>query len=105
MITGLGTDTYTYVNDALGRRVERLKNSTLEKRFIYDEQGRLSAELDASGDLISHFVYATISHALDYMIKSGVKYKFCEINWGSEVSVVSTSNRDGVLPPSGLADK
>lgn len=86
------TDTYDYVNDGRGLRVEVSKNGTVQKRFIYDESGRLVAELDGSGDLSSHFVYATRSHVPDYMIKSGVKYLFVHDHVGSVVRVIHSTS-------------
>ena len=91
IITGAGTDNYTYLNDALGRRVERKKNGTLQKRYLYDEKGRLMAELDGSGNLVSQFVYATMSNSPDYMIQSGTKYKLIHDQLGSVVMVVDSS--------------
>jgi RHS repeat-associated protein len=79
------------VNDALGRRIEVYKNSSLQSRFIYDEQNRLIAELNSSGNLVSHFVYGQYSHTPDYMIKSGTKYKMIHDHVGSIVRVVNSS--------------
>ncbi len=103
VITGLGTDTYTYLNDALGRRIERKKNGTLEKRYLYDDANRLIAELDSSGDLISHFVYATRSHSPDYMIKGTDKFMFVRDQLGSVVQVVNVST--GVVASSMTYDE
>lgn len=91
IITPGGTDTYTYLNDALGRRIEKSKNMVLQRRYIYDEFNRLVAELNSSGDLASHFVYATKSHCPDYMIQSGTKYKFVQDQLGSVIKVVNAS--------------
>jgi len=45
------TDTYDYVNDGRGLRVEVSKNGIVQKRFIYDESGRLVAEQPGNGRL------------------------------------------------------
>ncbi len=85
------TDSYTYRNDSFGNRIDILKGSTLQKRYIYDEKRRLIAELNSSGNLVARFVYLNNSHSPDYMIKSNIKYRFVHDHVGSIVAVVHST--------------
>jgi len=86
------TDTFDYVNDGMGRRLERKKNGVLTERYLYDENDRLIAELNANGAVVSYFIYATHSHVPDYMIRANVKYKLIHDHLGSVRFVVNTVN-------------
>jgi RHS repeat-associated protein len=85
------TDTFAYKSDAFGRRIEISKNGTVQKRYIYDENNRLVAELNSSGNLIAHYVYANQVNVPDYVIQGGVKYKFIHDHLGSVVRVIDTA--------------
>lgn len=87
---GTITDTYTYLNDARGNRVQIKKGTTTLKRFIYDERNRLIAELNNSGNILTRFVYATRDHVPDYLIKSGTRYKIIHDHLGSVIKVINT---------------
>ena len=47
-----------YVIDGRNRRIGKKVNGTLVKRWLYDGQLRIVAELDGAGTLVSRFVYA-----------------------------------------------
>ncbi len=86
------TDTFDYLNDGLGRRIERKKNGVIQERYVYDEYGRLIAELkNKNGQILTRYVYATKSHVPDYMIKKNVKYKLIHDQLGSVRVVLNTS--------------
>ena len=112
--TGVTTvNTFDYLNDGLGRRIVRKKDGVVQKRFAYDESGRLVAELNANGKIKSHFVYATRSHTPDYMIQGAVKYKFVHDHLGSVRMIINSASGEikskmsydefGVLQPGSIA--
>ncbi len=57
--------------------------------FLYGDQLRIVAELDASNDVVSRFVYATRANVPDSMIKSGVTYRILSDQVGSVRLVVN----------------
>jgi YD repeat-containing protein len=79
-----------YLNDGLGRRIEKSVDSTLRRGFVYDLNNRLIAELDSAGKIRSRFVYATMSNAPDYLIQNGVEYKIVHDQLGSVVEIVNS---------------
>lgn len=89
--TGSTTDTFTYVNDGLGRRVEVRQNGSLVSRFVYDERSRVIAVLNPNGTLQSQFIYATIGNSPDYLIQGGVDYKIIHDQLGSVRLVVNSA--------------
>jgi RHS repeat-associated protein len=58
----------TYMHDALGRTVAKARNGFIEKGFLWGRQLQPIAELDAQGNVVSRFVYATKVNVPDYMI-------------------------------------
>src|SRR5262249_11798138 len=60
----------------------------LVQGFLYDEQGRIAAELDGSGALVSRFVYASRPSTPDYMIRGGATYRLVSDHLGSVRLVV-----------------
>ncbi|MDP3498750.1 MAG: RHS repeat-associated core domain-containing protein [Myxococcales bacterium] len=65
-----------YVIDARGRRVGKKRNGNLEKGWFYDGQLRIVAELDGSGAIVSRFIYGSLSHSPDVMLRGGVAYRY-----------------------------
>ncbi|MFN0061488.1 MAG: RHS repeat-associated core domain-containing protein [Myxococcaceae bacterium] len=80
-----------YVMDALGRRVGKRVNGTLVQGFLYDGALRVIAELDGLGRLVSHFVYATQSHAPDVIERAGIRYRVISDHLGSPRLVINSS--------------
>ena len=87
-------DTFEYLNDGLGRRLEKRKNGLLKERYMYDDSGRLIAELDANGKIISYFIYATRSYVPDYMVRAKAKFKLIHDHLGSVRMVVNIATGD-----------
>ncbi len=79
----------TYTIDGEGRRVSRFVDGVFNTGYMHDTSGRLVAEVEPSGHLRSHFVYATESHSPDYMIKGGVRYYFVKDQLGSMRAVIN----------------
>src|SRR5262249_55202784 len=80
-----------YVIDARGRRVGKRRNGQLEKGWLYDGQLRIVAELDGSGTVTSRFVYGTLGHSPDYLVRGGVSYRFVHDSLGSVRLVVNSA--------------
>lgn len=84
-----------YVIDAQNRRVGKKMNGAMQQAWLYSDQLRIAAELDASGTVVSRFVYGTRSNTPDYMVRGGVAYRVISDPLGSPRLVVRAS--DGVI--------
>jgi RHS repeat-associated protein len=82
----------TYLLDAFNRRVGKRVNGSLTKQFLWQDDLKIAAEYDGSGNLVSEFIYAESINAPDYMIRGGIKYKLVKDNLGSVLAVVNTAN-------------
>jgi RHS repeat-associated protein len=80
-----------YVIDGRNRRIAKKVNGALTEAYLYDGQLRPIAELDASGNVVSRFVYATHINVPDYMVKGGVTYKIITDHLGSPRFVIDSS--------------
>ncbi|MDP3498753.1 MAG: RHS repeat-associated core domain-containing protein [Myxococcales bacterium] len=80
-----------YVIDSRGRRVGKKRNGSLEKGWLYDGQLRIVAELDGSGAVASRFIYGTLSHSPDVMVRGGVAYRYVHDVLGSVRLVINTA--------------
>ncbi|MCO5067751.1 MAG: RHS repeat-associated core domain-containing protein [Kiritimatiellae bacterium] len=81
--------------DAVGRRVVKKVNGTVQRKWIYLNSLKPIAELDASNCVVSTFVYATHPYVPDYMVRSGVTYRILSDHLGSVRMVVNTT--DGTI--------
>jgi len=75
--------TVEYIPDARNRRIGRRVNGVMTHRWLYQGQQRPLAELDASGAVISRFVYGARTVAPEYMVRGGVTYRFITDYLGS----------------------
>jgi RHS repeat-associated protein len=80
-----------YVIDGRNRRIGKKVNGALTEAYLYDGQLRPVAELDASGNVVSRFIYATHVNVPDYIIKGGVTYKIITDHLGSPRFVIDSS--------------
>ncbi len=85
-------DIIEYIIDAQNRRVGKKVNGALVQRWLYGNQLNIVAELNGAGNLVSWFVYGTRPTVPDYMIISGVTYRFVSDHLGSVRLVVNTTN-------------
>ncbi len=83
---GLGV---AYTLDGLGRRVARSVNGTVVRRYVYDGQLQLVAELDGSGAMLARFVYAPGGTIPLWMEKDGQTYRIFTDQNGSVRLVVN----------------
>jgi RHS repeat-associated protein len=82
--------TITYVIDPENHRVGKEVNGALQTGFLYDGDS-VVAQLNASNQVVSQFIYATGSTSPDYMVSGGVTYRIFSDQLGSPVVVVNTS--------------
>ena len=80
----------TYIVDARNRRVGKLVNGALTTGFLYDGP-RIVAQLNASNQIVSQFVYGSSLTSPDYMINSGTTYRIFSDQLGSPRLVVNTT--------------
>jgi RHS repeat-associated protein len=88
------TDTVEYGNDGFMRRSYRKVNGTVQSRYLYEDQLRITAELDDSGALIRRYVYGSNVNVPDQMIFEGNRYILVKDSRGSVVKVVNSRNGD-----------
>jgi RHS repeat-associated protein len=81
----------SYLVDGQNRRIGRQVNGTLAQGFLYQDGLRPVAELDASNQLVSRFIYAARVNVPDYLIKNGVTYRIIADTLGSPRLVVNTA--------------
>jgi RHS repeat-associated protein len=82
----------TYVQDAGGRRVGKQVNGATVQGFLYQDDLRPIAELDAGGQVVSQFVYASHSTVPDYFVKGGVTYRIISDHLGSPRLVIDVAS-------------
>ena len=90
VVRGDGT-VVDYLIDAQNRRVGRRVDGALTHGWLYGDQLRVVAELDATGTVASRFVYASRINVPDFMIRAGVTYRIISDHVGSPRLVVDTS--------------
>lgn len=86
----------TYSVDAMNRRTAKSIDGEVVQAFLYRSQLNPVAELDADGDVVSRFVYATRGSTPDYMVKDGTVYRIVSDHLGSPRLVVDTETGDVV---------
>ncbi|WP_374079019.1 RHS repeat domain-containing protein [Bdellovibrio bacteriovorus] len=87
-----GGPTIDYEVDALNRRIGKKVNGVLQKRWVYMDQYRIAAELNAAGAITKRFVYGSKSNIPDYMIVGSTKYRIISDHLGSPRLVVKMSD-------------
>ncbi|MFZ2492793.1 MAG: RHS repeat-associated core domain-containing protein [Thermoanaerobaculia bacterium] len=80
-----------YVIDAQNRRVGRKVNGTVTHGWLYADALRIVAELDATGTVVSRFVYGSRTNVPDYLVKGGATYRILSDHLGSPRFVVNTA--------------
>jgi RHS repeat-associated protein len=80
-----------YVIDGQGRRAGKKVGGTLTQSFLYDGNLHPVAEYNASGNLVSRFVYGTNPNTPDLVIKAGTTYRVISDERGSIRLVVNAS--------------
>jgi RHS repeat-associated protein len=87
-------DTVVYTVDGQGRRVGRTwthGGQTVTQGYLYDDQLHIAAEVDATGNTVSTFVYGMKPNVPDAMVRGGTTYRILSDWRGSVRAVVDTS--------------
>ena len=66
----------------------------MNEGLLYDEQGRVVAELDGSNNVLSTFVYGLKPNVPDYMVRGGVEYRIVS-DWRGDVRLVLNTAQTG----------
>lgn len=83
--------TIEYEVDALNRRIGKKVNGITQRRWVYQDNLRIAAELDASNTVTKRFIYASKANIPDYMIQNGINYKIVSDHLGSPRLVINES--------------
>lgn len=94
-----GTTRIEYQYDAQQRRIARRKWNTAtatpallaEEHYLYGDQYRIVATLDASNNVISRYVYGTHVNVPDYVVSGGVTYRVITDERGSVRQLVNSA--------------
>ncbi|WP_413557964.1 RHS repeat domain-containing protein [Bdellovibrio sp. HCB209] len=87
-----GGTVINYSIDAINRRVGKKVNGVVQKYWIYMDQYRIAAEMDAGGFITKRFVYGSKANIPDYMIMGGESYRIISDQLGSLRLVVKVSD-------------
>ena len=77
-----------YELDAYGRRVAKRRSGTVENRYLYRNALQPAAEVDASGNVVTRYVYARGELGPDLMERGGATYALLKDERGSVRFVV-----------------
>ncbi|MDB4943475.1 MAG: repeat protein [Labilithrix sp.] len=80
-----------YDLDAYGRRITKRRNGTVQNRFLYRNALQPAADVDASGAVISRYVYGAGGLAPDAIVRAGTTYMLVKDERGSVRFVVDGS--------------
>ncbi len=76
-------DVYAYELDTKNRRIGKKKNGVLQVRYIYMDDLRIAAELNADLTLKRRFVYGSKSNVPDYYIEGANKFRIVSDQLGT----------------------
>lgn len=77
-----------YDVDARGRRVGKRVDDVLERAWLYHDQLDPAAELDDEGNVVARFVYGSLPHTPDLVLRDGNTYRVLTDHLGSVRMVV-----------------
>jgi RHS repeat-associated protein len=90
-------DVVEYLVDGGNRRVGKLVNGVLVKRWLWKDQLRIAAELDGSGTVVSQFVYGDRTGTTpELVIQNGTVYRVVSDHLGSVRALVNLSDANDV---------
>ncbi|UYL08572.1 RHS repeat-associated core domain-containing protein [Bdellovibrio sp. SKB1291214] len=92
-----GTSNYKYQYDGKGRQVRMYSGTTgaTTMRRIYENDLRIAAEYNDAGVVAKEYVYGTSVNSPDYVIISGVRYRYIKDHLGSPRLIVKST--DGTI--------
>lgn len=86
------SDTVAYLIDGANRRVGRIENGVRTHTWLYRDGLGVIAELDGSGSLKNRYVYGTLGHVPDLVVRDGVTYRLITDQLGSVRAVVKVDS-------------
>src|SRR5580698_5993567 len=81
------------MNRRIGKAVTNA-STTISDGLLYDEQGRVVAELDGSNNVLSTFVYGLKPNVPDYIVRGGTAYRIVS-DWRGDVRLVLNTAETG----------
>jgi RHS repeat-associated protein len=87
----LPSKTINYKVDAFNRRTTKLNGSTIDSFFVWNTSNQLVGITDASGVMVSRFVYGSKPHVPDYMKIGTNEFQIISNHLGSPVMVVNSA--------------
>lgn len=99
----VGSSSFSYEIDGLGRRIQNFVNGKLQGTLVYSGQQRLVGVLGADGKLLQRYVYATKSHVPDYIYTKDDAFRIITDHLGSVRLVIRVS--DGAVVHEMLHDE
>jgi RHS repeat-associated protein len=85
-----------YGVDASGRRVSRSEDGVVTHRWLYRNQLQPVAEVDASGEVTTRYVYGTKVNVPDYFVRGGTTFRLLTDQLGSVRKVIDTTTGEVV---------
>ena len=85
-------NTVEYVVDARNRRIGRKVNGVVTHRWLYQGQLRPIAELNATGAIVTRFIYGARGVTPEYMTRGGVSYRLITDHVGSVRLVINNTS-------------
>jgi len=80
-----------YVIDGDNRRIGKTVNGTLVQAWLYEDELRAIAELDAGGNVVARFVYGSRVNVPEYLVRAGATYRIITDSLGSPRLVIDAS--------------
>ncbi|MGD8782512.1 MAG: RHS repeat-associated core domain-containing protein [Ignavibacteria bacterium] len=80
----------SYIIDGQNRRIGKMVNGVVEKRWIYEDQLNPVVEVDSAGNIVARYVYCSRINVPDYMIKNDTTYKVISDHLGSVRLIVNS---------------
>jgi RHS repeat-associated protein len=81
-----------YIVDGMDRRVAKRRNGAIVQRWLYRDRLRIAAELDAAGNLVRRFVYASRANVPDFVIQGANTYRVFPDHLGTPKVAVNVDN-------------
>jgi RHS repeat-associated protein len=89
------TTTLRYAVDGANRRVRRWVDGSPDRGWLYRDDLSVAAELNGNGTLRHRYLYGTLGHSPDLLMRGDTAYRVVTDHLGSVRAVVRTT--DGVL--------
>jgi len=85
-----------YIADANNRRIAKIENGKVVRKYLYSGQLSPIAEMDSADNIKVRYVYATRENVPDYFIKNDTTYRIITDHLGSVRVVVNNATGEVV---------